>query len=115
MDPTSFDLLVTLLKIIYFTYALIPIIVILYGIRSIITNSSRIYGDDDSNYSFSSKLTVINSIINKSVTPFIYHRTIPHDSRSVKGDTAKLTGIVYIILGLLLLIPLYLGKGILNY
>lgn len=102
----SYSLVILILKIFAAGYTLLPISVILYGIYSIVSGYSRVFGDDESSYGISKPLSVLNSVLSKSVDPGLYHRVIPHDSKPVSGSSATVMGVLYIIVGLMLLFPL---------
>lgn len=97
---------IDIIKIFAAIYGLIALIIIAYGFRSIIHRKTRIFKDEELSYGFSKKISVIDSALSKSFKPFYYHRTIPKESEEIKDDSAVLVGIVYIILGLLMLSPL---------
>jgi len=100
------SLAIDVVKIFAIGYGLIATTILIYGIFSVITGQTRVFKDEKSSYGFSKSLTLIKSIMDKSISPFYYHRIIPHASQSLKGSPARLTGWFYIIIGLLMLAPL---------
>jgi hypothetical protein len=97
---------IDIVKIFAVFYGLIGVSILVYGIISVFTRGTRIFKDDDSSYGFSKKLTIINSLVNRSISPFIYHRIIPKDSEELTGGPAILMGLIYIAIGLFMLFPL---------
>ena len=97
---------IEIVKIFAIGYGFIAIVILVYGIVSVFTGRSRVFKDEGSSYGFSKRLTVIKSVIDKSISPFYYHRIIPRSSQGLKGTPARLTGWIYIIIGLLMLAPL---------
>ncbi|NMC35564.1 hypothetical protein GYA49_00815 [Candidatus Beckwithbacteria bacterium] len=105
MMETSIELMSGLAKIIVFVYGFISLLVLIYGIKSIIAEQTVIWRDDEGNYAYSKKITIIKSILHGSFSPFIYPRIFPRESESYYGSSAKFLGVLYIILGLFMLTP----------
>lgn len=95
-----------IVKIFAVIYGIIAFGVLVYGIISVFTGRTRVYKDEDSSYGFSDKLTVFNSAINRSFSPFYFHRRIPKESKSLSKEPAVIMGWNYIFIGLLMLLPL---------
>ncbi len=102
----SLSLVVDIVKIFAGAYGLIAVVIIIYGIISVIKRETRVFKDEDSSYGFSKKLTVIDSVISRSFKPFFYHRTIPNNSEGLSGEPATIMGWIYIVIGLFMLSPL---------
>ncbi len=99
----SMSIVIIILKITAISYGAICLGVIGYGILSLFSNFTLIFKDDDPN------ISIPGTILGGSR---YMHRTLAHDAEPISGPTAQLGGIIYIILGILMLIPLIWGTSV---
>ncbi|MCA9392203.1 hypothetical protein KC614_03310 [candidate division WWE3 bacterium] len=100
--PKNLQVATQIVKVFVYLYVGIAIVVLLYGVYSILTKRTRVFGDDDSSYRYS-------PLASLSIK---FHRIIPRKNQQYGGSAAQLYGILYVVVGLLMLAPViyYLAK-----
>ena len=87
MADESFEIAIIIFYIFLAVYIVISLGILFYGLYSLVVKRTRIFED-------------------KMLPPSDRsHRTLPRSSKGIHGSTAQLVGLVYIILGGLMLAP----------
>lgn len=99
----SISIVSLILKAFSVFFVIVGLALIIWGLTSVASGRTRVFGDSRGRVGASTRWTILSSILLKKFNPVVYRRIMTTESKGVKGKSAKMIGIAYIILGVTVL------------
>lgn len=105
----DFSLAIGLIKIFGALYVLLAFGIIVYGIKCIISETAIMHYEEgvQPRWKIHTKLSIFSSILNRSLNLFAYP-SLPKKTKFFSGESARLMGWIYVLVGLFMLAPVVL-------